>query len=54
MSNVTLHHYKGGNVGKENVHFKLQQKQLLQQEFYKIKDERMFAVGRIMVLCYIL
>ena len=43
-----------GNVGKENVHFKLQQKQLLQQELKKIKDERMFAVGRIMVLCYIL
>ena len=43
-----------GNVGKENVHFKLQQKQLLQQELKKIKDEQMFAVGRIMVLCYIL
>ena len=43
-----------GNVGKENFHFKLQQKQLLQQELKKIKDERMFAVGRIMVLCYIL
>ena len=45
---------QGGNVVKENVHFKFQQKQLLQQEFYKINAERMFAVGRIMVLCYIL
>ena len=41
-------------LGKNNFHFKLQQKQLLQQELNKIKDERMFAVSRIMVLCYIL
>ena len=37
-------------LGKKHFHFKLQQKQLLQQELYKIKDARMFDVGRIVTL----